>query len=48
MVDPNGKTVRFGEPGELCIRGYSVCKGYWDDPEKTKELIDGQGWLRTG
>ncbi|XP_034241574.1 medium-chain acyl-CoA ligase ACSF2, mitochondrial-like [Thrips palmi] len=48
VIDPNGKTVPFGERGELCIRGYATCKGYWDDLEKTRELIDEQGWLRTG
>lgn len=48
VIDPTGKTVAFGESGELCIRGYATCKGYWDDPEKTSELIDKEGWLKTG
>lgn len=48
VIDSNGNTVAFGEPGELCIRGYATCKGYWDDPEKTRELIDKDGWLKTG
>lgn len=48
IVDANGNTVPFGEKGELCIRGYATCKGYWEDPEKTRELIDDEGWLRTG
>ena len=34
--------------GELCARGYSVMLGYWDDPEKTAEAIDPEGWMHTG
>ncbi|HEX6249355.1 MAG TPA: AMP-binding protein [Nocardioidaceae bacterium] len=49
IVDPvTGETVERGEPGELCTRGYSVMVGYWDDPEKTAEAIDGDGWMHTG
>jgi fatty-acyl-CoA synthase len=43
-----GETVERGEPGELCTRGYSVMIGYWDDPEKTAEAIDSDGWMHTG
>ena len=38
----------MGEPGEFCTRGYSVMLGYWDDPEKTAEAIDADGWMHTG
>jgi fatty-acyl-CoA synthase len=49
IVDPTtGGTVERGETGELCTRGYSVMVGYWDDPEKTAEAIDGDGWMHTG
>jgi fatty-acyl-CoA synthase len=49
IVDPaTGETVERGEPGELCTRGYSVMIGYWDDPEKTAEAIDADGWMHTG
>jgi fatty-acyl-CoA synthase len=49
VVDPvTGETVPRGEPGELCTRGYSVMLGYWDDPEKTAEAIDADGWMHTG
>ncbi|WP_026926339.1 AMP-binding protein [Granulicoccus phenolivorans] len=48
MVDPAGETVPRGEPGELCTRGYSVMLGYWEDPEKTAEAIDADGWMHTG
>jgi fatty-acyl-CoA synthase len=43
-----GETVERGTPGELCTRGYSVMLGYWDDPEKTAEAIDTDGWMHTG
>lgn len=33
--------------GEMCVRGYCNMLGYWDDPDKTKETIDGARWLRT-
>jgi fatty-acyl-CoA synthase len=49
VVDPGtGATVERGEPGELCTRGYSVMLGYWDDPDKTAEAIDADGWMYTG
>jgi fatty-acyl-CoA synthase len=49
IVDPaTGETVERGMPGELCTRGYSVMLGYWDDPEKTAEAIDTDGWMHTG
>ena len=49
VVDPvDGETVPRGETGELCTRGYSVMLGYWDEPEKTAEAVDGDGWMHTG
>jgi fatty-acyl-CoA synthase len=49
VVDPaTGATVPRGEPGELCTRGYSVMLGYWDDPERTAEALDTEGWMHTG
>ncbi len=49
IVDPDtGETVERGQPGEFCTRGYSVMLGYWDDPEKTREAIDEDGWMHTG
>ncbi|MCE4543384.1 MULTISPECIES: AMP-binding protein [unclassified Caballeronia] len=47
IVDPLGKIVPVGETGELCTRGYSVMKGYWDDEAKTREAIV-DGWMHTG
>ena len=49
IVDPaTGLTVRRGQPGELCTRGYSVMLGYWNNPEKTAEAIDAARWMHTG
>jgi fatty-acyl-CoA synthase len=48
VIDEAGETVAPGEQGELCTRGYSVMKGYWDDPERTAEAIDADGWMHTG
>ena len=49
VIDPvTGDTVPRGETGEFCTRGYSVMKGYWNDPEKTAEALDGEGWMHTG
>ncbi|WP_144378798.1 AMP-binding protein [Mesorhizobium amorphae] len=48
VVDADGDTVPVGERGELCTRGYSVMKGYWEDREKTDEAIDPDGWMHTG
>jgi fatty-acyl-CoA synthase len=49
IADPeSGATVARGEPGELLTRGYSVMLGYWEDPERTAEAIDADGWMHTG
>jgi len=49
LVDPvTGLTVPRGEAGELCTRGYSVMLGYWNDPDKTAEVIDAARWMHTG
>ena len=43
-----GARVPRGEPGELCTRGYCVMLGYWDEPERTAEVIDAARWMHTG
>ncbi|MFI9256570.1 AMP-binding protein [Streptomyces sioyaensis] len=49
VADPaSGVTVPRGTPGELCTRGYSVMLGYWEEPERTAEVIDGARWMHTG
>ena len=47
IVDENGHDVPDGEVGSLLIKGDSVCAGYWNQHEKTKETIQGH-WIRTG
>ena len=49
VVDPmTGEPVPFGEPGELCARGYMVMRGYHDAPQATAAAIDADGWYHTG
>lgn len=49
IVNPGtGEEVPFGSQGELCTRGYHVMKGYYKNPEATREAIDTGGWLHTG
>src|SRR5207237_4924904 len=49
VVDPvSAVVVGRGETGELCPRGYSVMLGYWEDPERTAEAVDADGWMHTG
>ena len=49
VLDPaTGATVRVGETGEICARGYQRMLCYFDMPERTAETIDADGWLHTG
>jgi long-chain acyl-CoA synthetase len=44
----DGKAVAQGEVGELCVKGPQVMQGYWQKPEETAKVINGDGWLHTG
>lgn len=48
VVDLDGKVVPRGGRGELCTRGYSIMLGYWDEKEKTSDVLDANGWMHTG
>ena len=47
LLDEEGSAVLPGDIGNLWIRGDSVCAGYWNQHEKTKNTIEGH-WIRTG
>jgi acyl-CoA synthetase (AMP-forming)/AMP-acid ligase II len=48
VVGDDGVERPTGEAGELLVRGYSVMRGYLDDPDATMAAIDAEGWLHTG
>ena len=43
-----GVAIKLGERDELLVKGPNVMLGYWNDPDKTREAIDAEGWLHTG
>jgi long-chain acyl-CoA synthetase len=48
VVDEQEKPLAIGEVGELCVRGPQVMQGYYNMPGETEQVIDKNGWLRTG
>ncbi|QXH50194.1 long-chain-fatty-acid--CoA ligase FadD1 [Pseudomonas fakonensis] len=48
VIDDNGQELPLGEVGELCVKGPQVMKGYWQREDATAEILDSNGWLKTG
>ena len=48
IQNDNGKHLNFNEPGEICIRGPQVMKGYWNNTEETNNVMTSDGWFKTG
>jgi fatty-acyl-CoA synthase len=49
IIDPvSGETLPVGQQGELCVRGYLVMLGYWENAAATSKAIDRDGWMHTG
>ncbi|KAJ6571734.1 hypothetical protein B0H19DRAFT_666546 [Mycena capillaripes] len=53
LIDPDGNIVPVGTPGEICVAGYLLQKGYWGDEKQTRHVMrtdpeDGTLWMHTG
>ncbi|CAL5034012.1 unnamed protein product [Urochloa decumbens] len=49
IIDPEtGLSLQRNQPGEICIRGKQIMKGYLNNPEATAKTIDAEGWQHTG
>ncbi|MBD1601667.1 long-chain-fatty-acid--CoA ligase FadD1 [Pseudomonas typographi] len=48
VIGEDGQSLGFNEIGELCVKGPQVMKGYWERPDATAEILDAEGWLKTG
>ncbi len=46
--DDDANELPVGKPGELCVRGPQVMKGYWQRPDETAKVLSDDGWLKTG
>lgn len=48
ILDDDGRELGINEPGELCVKGPQVMKGYWQRPEATADIMTADGYLKTG
>jgi acyl-CoA synthetase (AMP-forming)/AMP-acid ligase II len=48
IIDEQGRVLPAGETGEVCYRSPTLMRGYYKDEERTREVIDGEGWFRSG
>jgi len=48
VTDADGNEAPVGEPGELCVSGPQVMKGYWNKDDETAKVIDADGFFHTG
>ncbi|MNS20359.1 Long-chain-fatty-acid--CoA ligase [compost metagenome] len=48
VISDDGVEQPLGERGELCIKGPQIMKGYWQKPEATAEVLDAEGWFKSG
>lgn len=49
VIDPEtGCSLGYNQPGEICIRGFQIMKGYLNDAQATATTVDVEGWLHTG
>ena len=48
VINDDGVEQPLGERGELCIKGPQIMKGYWNKPEATAEVLDAEGWFKSG
>jgi len=47
-IDDEGNETAVGEPGELCVKGPQVMRGYWQRPEDTRQSFTEDGFIQTG